>query len=196
MAKKTPKKAKAGNARKATALPSGTSALPSTNEQEPTSAPEPVAIQQGPGRPTKYRPEFVKQAEALCNLGATDEEMASFFEVDTSTLHRWKLEYPEFCDSIKAGKSKADDRVERSLYNRAVGYTYDSEKIVTLSAGPLGSSIERVPIVEHVPPDTTAMIFWLKNRRKGEWRDKQEVELSGKVKKVIRFTRGGKDADV
>lgn len=115
--------------------------------------------------------------------------MASFFDVDTSTLHRWKLEYPEFCDSIKAGKSKADDRVERSLYNRAVGYTYDSEKIVTLSAGPLGSSIERVPIVEHVPPDTTAMIFWLKNRRKADWRDKQEIENTGQVevKHTVRF---------
>ena len=81
---------------------------------------------------------------------------------------------------IKVAKEDADNRVERSLYNRAVGYTFKSEKIVTVSRGAnMGSDIERVPIKEHVPPDVTAQIFWLKNRRKDQWRDRVENTHAG-----------------
>lgn len=118
------------------------------------------------GRPSLYRPEFVKQAEKLCALGATDSELADFFGVTVMTLNRWKISHPEFCSSIKVAKEAADARVERSLYNRATGYTFDSEKIMTVAQGGGVSSVERVKIKEHVPPDVTAQIFWLKNRRK------------------------------
>ena len=74
--------------------------------------------------------------------------------------------------SLKAGKADADDRVERSLYSRAVGYSFNSEKIFCNKDG----EVTRVPIVEHVPPDVTAQIFWLKNRKPSEWRDVQNIE--------------------
>lgn len=128
------------------------------------------------GRPSAYRDEFAEQAKKLCQLGATDAELADFFEVSTRTIHRWKAEHEDFCHSLKAGKDEADDRVEASLYHKAVGYTFDSVKIFNGSDGPV-----LVPYKEHVPPDTTAMIFWLKNRRKEDWRDKVEQEHSGKV---------------
>lgn len=132
------------------------------------------------GRPTSFKPEFVKQAAKLCALGATDFELADFFGVTVQTLNRWKISRPDFCSSIKVAKEEADNRVERSLYNRATGYSYQSEKIMTVAQGGGVSDIERVAITEHVPPDVTAQIFWLKNRRKDDWRDRQQLEHTGK----------------
>lgn len=125
------------------------------------------------GRPAKYQPEFAAQAEKLCLLGATDAEIADFFEVDVRTIHRWKVDYDEFCHSLKAGKEKADERVERSLYQRAIGYKHDAVKIFMPA-----NAQEPVyaPYIEHHAPDTTACIFWLKNRRSGDWRDKVTQE--------------------
>ena len=124
-------------------------------------------------RPSSYKPEYAEQAAKLCQLGATDSELADFFGVEERTVNNWKTAHPEFFQSLKAGKVLADDRVERSLYQRAVGYTHDAVKIV--ADAKTGESLA-VPFREHYPPDTTAAIFWLKNRRSAEWRDKQEVE--------------------
>jgi len=124
------------------------------------------------GRPSKYRPEFVEQAAKLCKLGATDKELADFFEVSESTLNLWKAEHPEFSESLKRGKQHSDDRVEQSLYRRAIGYTHDAVKIISA-----GNQVQEVPYVEHYAPDTTACIFWLKNRRPELWRDKTEADV-------------------
>jgi len=103
--------------------------------------------------------------------GATDRELAEMFGISPSTLVNWRLRHPEFASSLVAGKDLADDRVERSLYNRAVGYTYDSVKVMTRSLGDnAGSEIVEVPIVEHVPPDVKAGIRWLEARRPTTWR--------------------------
>ena len=126
------------------------------------------------GRPSSYKPEYAEQAAKLCALGATDIELADFFEVDVRTIYRWKNEFEEFCQSIKIAASEADRRVERSLYERATGYSYPAVKIFQYEGTPV-----EVPYREHVPPDTTAMIFWLKNRRPKEWRDRREQEITG-----------------
>lgn len=127
-------------------------------------------------RPTKYKPEFVAQAEKLCRLGATDIEVADFLEVDVRTLYRWKGEHEGFCQALKAGKEVSDERVERSLFSRATGYEHD-EVDIRVVAGEL----VQTPIRKFYPPDTTAAIFWLKNRKPGDWRDKTETEHSGSV---------------
>lgn len=129
------------------------------------------------GRPPKYQPSFAAQAAKLCALGATNADLADFFEVSIRTIERWTSEHESFCRALKEAKATADERVERSLYQRAVGYTFDSEKIMSVR----GEAV-RLPTREHVPPDVTAQIFWLKNRRPAEWRDKQELEHSGEVK--------------
>ena len=139
-------------------------------EKKKPEAPEAVL-----GRPPKYEDGFAKQAEKLCRLGATNVDLADFFEVNIRTIERWSTTHEAFCRALKAGKEEADDKVERSLYQRATGYTFDSEKVQILSDG----SIVRAPIREHVPPDTTSMIFWLKNRKKYDWRDKINHELTG-----------------
>jgi hypothetical protein len=120
------------------------------------------------GRPSEYRPEYAEQAEKLCLLGATDIQLADFFEVDTRTIHRWKNQYPDFCHSLKVGKAELDQQVERSLYHRAVGFEHEAVKIFTTKSG----DVITAPYREIVPPDTTACIFWLKNRKSAEWRDK------------------------
>lgn len=124
------------------------------------------------GRPSKYKPEFAGQAEKLCKLGATDIEVADFFGVSDRTIYRWQADHEEFCQALKAGKDECDDRVERSLYHKAVGYTFDSEKVFQHQG-----EIVRAPVKEHVPPSDTAAIFWLKNRRPDQWRDAKDVNI-------------------
>lgn len=136
------------------------------------------------GRPSGFKPEFAEQAAKLCALGATDIDLADFFGVSDRTIYRWQTKYPEFCQALKAGKDTADDRVERSLYHKAVGYSFDAVKIFQHQG-----EVITAPYREHIPPDTTAAIFWLKNRRKEEWRDKQEHEHGGTVALVGKIER-------
>lgn len=126
----------------------------------------------GRGRPTKYSPKYVEQAEKLCKLGATDTDLADFFEVTPRTIERWKCEHAEFCQSLKDAKEVADARVERSLYQRAVGYQAEAVKIFmpANAAEPVYAEYR-----ENVQPDVTAAIFWLKNRKPDAWKDKKDV---------------------
>jgi len=122
-------------------------------------------------RPTKYKDDHCRTVKKLCELGATENDVAEALGVNIATITRWKHKHPEFCAALKVGKSASDDRVEQSLYKRAVGYSFDSEKIFQFQ----GEEV-RVPFVEVVQPDTTAQIFWLKNRRPDLWRANPEGE--------------------
>lgn len=126
------------------------------------------------GRPSKFKPEYVEQAQKLAALGATDRDAAEFFSVTESTLHLWKHTHPEFSEALKVGKETADQRVEQSLYRRALGYSHDEVHITAYEG-----AITQTPIVKHYAPDTTAAIFWLKNRKPTEWRDVKAQEISG-----------------
>jgi len=128
------------------------------------------------GRPTKYKPEYAKEAMKLCKLGATDAQLADFFEVAISTVALWKVQHPEFSDAIKVPKAEADERVEQSLYRRAMGYEHDEVDIRVVD-----KEVIQTPIRKYYPPDSTALIFWLKNRKPADWRDKVETEHSGTV---------------
>jgi len=114
------------------------------------------------GRPTAYKPEYAKEAFEYCSIfGASDKMLAEKFKVSESTLNLWKLKHKEFSEALKRGKDEFDTQnVEQSLLKRAMGYT-------------LGG--------KHYPADTTACIFWLKNRQPERWRDKQELEHSGNL---------------
>lgn len=130
------------------------------------------------GRPSSYHSRFCKPAKALCELGATDQQLAEYFEVCVQTIWAWKNERKEFFNATKLGKDSADYRVERSLYERAVGYSHPQEEIKVVSCGLGESEIVRVPTIKHYPPDPASMIFWLKNRRPKEWRDKIDTTIS------------------
>lgn len=131
------------------------------------------------GRPTAYKPEFTAQAEKLCRLGATDIELAGFFGVDVRTIYRWKVECDEFCQALKTGKDLADERVERSMFARATGYEHEEVDIRVVNG-----EIVQTPIRKYYPPDTTACIFWLKNRRKDTWRDKTETTVTNRYESL------------
>ena len=128
------------------------------------------------GRPSKFRPEYVDQAFKFCLLGATDAELGRFFDVDERTINNWKEVHPEFFQSLKDGKEGADACVAQSLYRRALGWEHEAVKIV---ADAKTGTEHIVPYTERYPPDTTAAIFWLKNRRPDLWRDKHSVEHAG-----------------
>jgi len=126
------------------------------------------------GRPTKYKPEYAEQAAKLCALGATDAQMADFFEVAVSTVALWKVQHKEFSDAIKVPKAEANERVEQSLYRRAMGYEHDEVDIRVING-----ELVMTPIRKVYPPDAAACIFWLKNRKPAEWREKVETTLTG-----------------
>lgn len=132
------------------------------------------------GHPTHYRPEYASQAAKLCaRLGATDADLAHFFDVTEQTINNWKTAHPDFFESLKGAKDSLDAQVEQSLFRRAMGWEHDAVKIITVADGNNnGSHVEQVPYVEHYPGETTAQIFWLKNRQPQRWRDKQELEHS------------------
>ena len=128
---------------------------------------EPPKSKSKGGRPSSYRDEYVEQVKHLAMLGATDKQVADALGVRESTINAWKLAHPEFAESLKAGKLTADARVAQALYHRATGYSHPAVKIMVV-----GGEVQHVPYIERYPPDTTAAIFWLKNRQPSQWRDK------------------------
>lgn len=139
-----------------------------------------AAGNKGGGRPSLYKKEFARIGASMCELGAVDADLADAFGVSIGTINAWKTRHQEFSEALKVAKGAADARVERSLYERAVGYTFESEKVFNYQG-----KIVRAPTREHVPPDTTAQIFWLKNRQPAKWRDKLEVAHGGSIQHKI-----------
>jgi hypothetical protein len=184
MARTNPKAKKPARDNPKAAVPAASPAKPKS-QSKPKTAPKSEKKAKGArkgksaqsrkksGRPCSYNPEFAEQARKLCEKGFTDYELAQFFEIHRATLYRWMHAHPEFCDAIKTGKEISDERVERTLYEKATGYTFDSEKIFQFKG-----KVVRAQTVEHIPPDTTAAIFWLKNRRPEQWRDKIAANLN------------------
>lgn len=126
----------------------------------------------GAGRPSDYQDDHCRIAKSMCKLGATDREVAEALGVTEQTLNTWKHKHPKFLKALRVGKRAADDRVESSLYRRAIGYSYDAEKIFQYE----GEAV-RVPYVEHVPPDPGAAMNWLKNRRAAKWKEVKATEV-------------------
>lgn len=131
------------------------------------------------GRPSKYKPEYCLAVKAMARLGMTDAQMSKEIGVSEVTLNAWKKEHPEFLKALKDGKEEPDQAVERSLFERATGYVNKNAVKIFMPAN--AEEPVYAPYEEHVAPDVTAQIFWLKNRRPDRWRDRQEVEHSGTV---------------
>lgn len=112
--------------------------------------------------------------EGWARDGLTDEQIAHNMGIGTSTLYNWKKEHLEIVESLKKGKEVIDRQVENALLKRALGYKYDEVTIEESDDG-----FKKKIITKEVVPDTTAQIFWLKNRKSAEWRDKQVVEHEG-----------------
>lgn len=133
------------------------------------------------GAPTKYNPDFARQAEVACAEGGfTGPKLAKLFGVARSTINEWMVTHQNFSDAIKKGKEAWDNlRVEDSLLKRSLGYKYD-ETTKEPSIDDPKKLITTKVVKKEVAADTTAMIFWLKNRQPQRWRDVKGVEVSGK----------------
>jgi hypothetical protein len=145
-------------------------------------------IKKAGGRPSKFTNENIRQIRLLCSDGKTDAEIAKFLKISVDTLMEWKRVHPKFSKVMVDWKVKADAKVERALYKRAIGYKYDEVTHERLKIG--GSDLEdaggtQTPAVKvrvvtkEVAPDVTAQSFWLRNRKPKSWRDKVDVEHSG-----------------
>lgn len=131
--------------------------------------------------------EGLLQLESWARNGLTDEQLASNMGVSRSTLAEWKKKYQDISDTLKRGKEIVDIQVENALLKRALGYKYTEitkERTVELdlrTGEPEYKMVVTKEVVKEVQGDVTAQIFWLKNRKPIEWRDKRDVEISGTV---------------
>ena len=121
------------------------------------------------GRPSNYDKIDLRQVEVAGELGFTDVELCKFFAITDRTLNKYKNKYPEFIQSLKKGKDNADEKVVRALYRRATGYSHPDIHITSYQG-----VVTTTPIIKHFPPDTTACIYWLRNRQ--QWIDKLEPD--------------------
>lgn len=130
------------------------------------------------GRPSKFDSINLDQVKLLASKGWTDKEMAVFFQITEQTWNNYKQRHQEFFESLKNWKEIADGKVVRSLYERATGYEHED----TYFASYQGTIIKET-YTKHYPPDPTSMIFWLKNRKRAEWKDRfdnyehEDIEL-------------------
>lgn len=129
--------------------------------------------------------------------GLSDEQIAHNIGINKGTLCVWKNRFPEFADAIKKGKEVVDREVENAMLKRALGYEYDEvtqEPVTDKDTGITEMRVTKV-VAKQIVPDVTAQIFWLKNRKPEEFRDKRDVELSGSVDlgSIIEKARGRAD---
>jgi hypothetical protein len=118
------------------------------------------------GRPSGYKSAYVDQAFKFCLLGLDDRRIAELLGTSRAGLNRWKRSYPRFRDAFERGRDGADAAIAGALYKRAIGYSHPAEKIHVLKDG----TVVRVPYIQHYPPDTPALNFFLANRQRDLWR--------------------------
>lgn len=109
--------------------------------------------------------------EGWARDGLTDEQLAQKIGINPATLYDWKNKFNKISEALKKGKEVVDIQVENALLKRALGYDYQEQRIEKSEKD--GTKI--IQTIKHVPADTAAQIFWLKNRRPDKWRDKPEV---------------------
>lgn len=132
-------------------------------------------------------PDNLIKLKGWARNGLTDEQIAHNMEISAKTLYEWKNKYSEIRESLKKGKEVIDLEVENALLKRALGYEYEEvtkENILNPKTGEYGLTVTKV-VKKQVVPDTTAQIFWLKNRKPKDWKDKQFVEADEEALKKL-----------
>lgn len=143
------------------------------------------------GRKGKYHDwltdEGLLTLEGWARDGLIDEQIAHNIGISRSTLNDWKLKYPDISDALKRGKEVVDRQVENALLKNALGYQFD--EVTRENIWDEDKQVHRLTVTKvvtkEVKPDTTAQIFWLKNRKPNEWRDKRDIEHSGTVQNNV-----------
>jgi hypothetical protein len=133
------------------------------------------------GAPSTYDKDFARQAKELCLRGATDADLANFFGVTTVTIWNWSTRHQEFFNALHVGKDAADARVERSMYENAIGYEVVKDELVVYKG-----KVKKYQVHTKLPPNDRAGKFWLINRKPLDWRERTETAFDpDKPLKVI-----------
>ena len=132
--------------------------------------------------------EGLLKIEGWAKDGLTNDQIATNIGITRKTLQEWINKYSDISDTLKRGKEVVDRQVENALLKRALGYSY-----LELKTEESDNGTKVTKTIKEVVPDTTAQIFWLKNRKPKQWRDKQDIEHSGSVNNEITITIGGED---
>lgn len=123
---------------------------------------------------TNVQPKL-KEIEAWCRDGLDMKQISKKLDINISTLYKYKNNYRELEEALKRGREVADIEVENSLYKRAMGFNIHEVRKEVDSDG----KVKTVVTTKEVVPDTTAIIFWLKNRKPAVWRDRKQIENTG-----------------
>ena len=117
--------------------------------------------------------------------GLINSEIAERIGIAEGTLYSWKNKYKEIDEALKDGQDIVDRQVEESLFKKAMGYEYEETKQI-IEKDEMGKDRKRVEkVTKYYPPDSTAIIFWLKNRKPGEWRDRRDSTIDVKSENVV-----------
>ncbi len=142
-------------------------------------------------------PEGLLKIQGWARDGLSDKQIAHNIGITQTTLYEWQKRFPELSEALKKGKEVVDREVENALLKRAMGYEYDEVTQEPVTDKDTGITEMRVTkrVTKQIVPDVTAQIFWLKNRKPDEFRDKRDVELSGHVDlgSIIEKARGRVD---
>ncbi len=128
----------------------------------------------------------LSEIAAWCRDGLTENQICELLDVGVSTFNRIKIAKQELRETLKVSKNVADVEVENSLYKRALGYTYEEETTDYINNGEGKAVVKSKRVTKKtVLPDTTAQIFWLKNRKMREWREQKHIEHTGSIDSKI-----------
>lgn len=130
-------------------------------------------IKKSIGRPSHYDKISLDDVRKWASIGLSNEQISQLLNIDQSNFYIWQRDKQEFREALKGGKELPDDKIERSLFERASGYYHPEEKLFYDSN--TGQVVSQI-VLKHYPPDPTSMIFWLKNRRREQWRDQPKDE--------------------
>ena len=141
-----------------------------------------MSKKRGPGKYHEWiTEEGLLKIEGWARDGLTDEQIAHNIGIRRETLYVWKNKYSNISNALKKGKEVIDRQVENALLKRALGYEYEEVKQI-VEKDEKGKDRKRIEkTVKQVIPDTTAQIFWLKNRKPAEWRDRHNIEHEGSI---------------
>ena len=154
---------------------------------------EAAASKRSAGRPSLFKPEQIQMIRTLASHGVSEIRIQEDLGISERTWRRWKAENPQILAALRVSDEEMLEIARTNVVRRMQGYEYRAEKIMTVSMGGGVSEVKRIPYVEHVPPDTTAAMWIMKNRDPANWKDRQEVENRGDV--VVRVEGGLPDKE-
>lgn len=125
------------------------------------------------GRKTGFDDTIQSTILRLIKEGKTEDQIAEIIGVCRTTLNNWKGKHPKFLYAVRESRQIADEMVEAALFGRAVGYSHAEEKVFCSDG-----VIVTHETVKHYPPDTTAAMFWLRNRQPDRWKEKTEGDVN------------------